>query len=236
MSEAKYKTYPVATIATAIVLLAMIGTGGFFFHRCSKAPEEIIDAGTDALEKLGAAINTKTIYTDYTSTATSLSGSNRLQVAEINQTEFFRKSDNGTIIGIPLPEVVISANAPVNYVYHVDLNGKWEFNIVDRLVSVTAPRLSFNKPSIDVSKLKFEVKGSVLRDEEKIKDALVQEISPELRRKGLKNVDLVREVARREVENFVRSWLGQQYGVDDNIRVEVLFEDELPESDTEVRL
>ena len=241
MSTAKHKTFQIATIAIAIVILAFLGF--FLLRSCSEQPKKIvegipplIEAGTDALGKLSAAINTKTISTDYTSTATTLSGSNKLQVGEINQTELFRKSDDGTILGVPLPEVVISATAPVNYVFYLDLSGKWEFSMTDNQMTVVAPKLNFNKPSLDISGLEFDVRGSVFRKEDPVKDALVKEMTLELRRRAEQNVELIRATARREVENFIRAWIGKQYGVEDNIRIEVLFEDEVPEEQSEVAL
>ena len=99
--------------------------------------------------------------------------------------------------------------------------------------AVHAPPIRFNRPSLDASALHYEVRqGSALRDEEAAIAKLKEGLTSMAHRRAQENVGLVREVARREVEEFVETWLFRDFGEEARgYRVEVVFageESELP--------
>ncbi|MNS83392.1 hypothetical protein D3C72_1171780 [compost metagenome] len=72
------------------------------------------------------------------------------------------------------------------------------------------PELSSSTPALDISKLKMTVEaGSLLRNEKKALDKMTQELPGLLVDRGIEHRELVREEARKSVENFVRTWIQQ---------------------------
>jgi hypothetical protein len=94
-------------------------------------------------------------------------------------------------------------------------------------VLVVVPPVEWNRPAVDVSALRFEVReGSVLRDEQVALDRLRSELTPLLDRRASQHVPLVREAGRRKVEAFVETWLVQRFADGKDYRARVLFGDE----------
>jgi hypothetical protein len=151
----------------------------------------------------------------------------RLQVAELSQVEVVERRDAMQLFGVPLPDVVVSARAPVTFTYVLDLDGTWDFDLTDRTVTVLAPELAWNAPAVDVSRLTFvKTETSILRDEEPVVEELRASLTAMFRQRARANVPLVRETARRQAEEFVRSWLLRAYGVPEDVRVVVRFRGE----------
>ena len=227
-----------ALLALAALVLAILVAASILVGRVARAPREMAgtiprtirettEAVSDGLSRLAAAIRTRSVTTTFSSTATSLKGTKRLQVAELTQVEVVERRDATTLFRVPLPDVVVSARAPVTYVYVVDLDGRWEFDLAERTVTVLAPELSANAPAVDVSKLTFvKSETSVLRDEDEVVEELRRTLTGIFRQRSRQNVPLVRETARAETEAFVRSWLLRAYGVPEDVRVVVRFRGE----------
>ena len=192
-----------------------------------KAMREVAAAASEGLAKLAAAIRSRSITTTFASTATEIRGTKRLQVAELSQVEVVERRDATQLFGVPLPDVVVSARAPVTFTYTLDLDGRWDFDLTGRTVSVLAPELSWNAPAVDVSKLTIvTAESSILRDEEPVVEELRASLTGIFRQRARQNVPLVRETARRQAEEFVRAWLLRAYGVPEDVRVVVRFRGE----------
>ena len=92
-----------------------------------------------------------------------------------------------------------------------------------------APILRFNKPAVDVSRMRWQVvQGSLLRDESAVEAQLRHEISGRAAIQAVANVPQVRETARAQVGRFVKEWLLRSYPDADQYQVEVFFADESP--------
>jgi hypothetical protein len=123
--------------------------------------------------------------------------------------------------------VVVEARAPVSYTYFLDLDKEWRFRLEGRDVLVVVPPIEWNRPAVDVSSLRYEVReGSVLRDEQVVLDRLRTEMTPLLDRRAREHVPLVRETGRRRVEVFVETWLVERFADGSGYRARVLFADE----------
>jgi hypothetical protein len=126
-----------------------------------------------------------------------------------------------------LPDVVVEARAPVEYTYFLDLDKEWQFHLEGKDVHVLAPAVEYNRPSVDVSALRYQVReGSVLRDEQIALDRLRGELSSLAERRARQQIPLVRETGRRSVEAFVEKWLVQRFADGDGYRARVRFADE----------
>lgn len=225
-------------LVLASLLLAILVAASILVGRVARAPREMAGAlpravretaaaVSDALAKLAAAVRARSVTTTFASTATEVRGTKRLQVAELTQVEVVERRDATRLLGIPLPDVVVSAKAPVTYVYALDLDARWDFDLAERTVHVLAPPLSWNEPAVDVSRLELvKTETSVLRDEDRVVEELRRSLTAAFRERARRNAALVRETARAEAEAFVRSWLLRAYGVPEDVRVVVRFRDE----------
>lgn len=227
-----------ALFALGALLLAILVAASILVGRLARLPKEAAGAiphavretaaaVSDGLAKLAAAIRTRSVTTTFASTASEIRGTKRLQVAELSQVEVVERRDALRLFGVPLPDVVVSARAPVTFTYVLDLDGEWDFDLAERTVTVLAPAIRWNEPAVDVSALTFvKAESSILRDEDRVVADLRASLTAVFRQRARQNVPLVRETARRQVEEFVRSWLLRAYGVPEDVRVVVRFRGE----------
>ena len=184
-----------------------------------------------AARSVAEAFRKGTIETTLRSYATDVKGVSRLQFAELSQTESFERKDSTSLAWgtIPLPDVVVEARGQVVYVYTLDLKKHWEIRIRDGEVDVLAPRPEFNPPALDPSTLVIETRrGSMLRDEEAVKESLRTGLASLLQERAQAHLALVREAGRKATEDFVRGFLLTQYDDARGLRVRVRFADETP--------
>jgi len=224
---------PWALAAAAVAIVAILAGGALYVVRSARTlPTEVIEGGRQALRDLrevAAAFRTGTVTTTFRGYATEVSGTTRLQFAELRQEETFERRDSEAAFWgtLALPDVVVEARAPVTYTYFLDLDKEWRFRLEGRDVLVVVPVVEWNRPSVDVSALRFEVReGSVLRDEQLVLDRLRSELTPLLDRRARQHVPLVREAGRRKVEAFVETWLAQRFADGRDYRARVVFGDE----------
>lgn len=227
-----------ALFAFGALVLAILVAASILVGRVARLPGEIAGAiprtirdtaaaVSDGLSKLAAAIRSRSITTTFASTATEVRGTTRLQVAELKQVEVVERRDAMELFGVSLPDVVVSARAPVTFTYTLDLEGKWDFDLTERTVTVLAPELRWNSPAVDVSRLTItKTESSILRDEDPVVEEVRASLTGILLQRARQNVPLVRETARRQAEAFVRSWLLRAYGVPEDVRVVVRFRGE----------
>lgn len=213
----------VAILATATVII---------FRSLARIPEAAVDQTKEvleAVEDVAAAFRQGTIETRFISYATRVTGSSYLQFATLRRIEIFTRADRSAIFWgtVELPEVIVSATAPVEYTAYLDLDEPWNLRLEGATLWVTAPAIHFNRPAIDASQIEFEIRtGSLLRDE----DAALEELKKGLTRMSILRTrelePLVRETGRREVEEFVRNWLAHTFASAEDLRIEVVFADE----------
>lgn len=222
-------------LAFTAVSLAIVLAGLYVFKELREVPGDIVDSGRAVLHDLrdvAKAFSEGTVETSFLTFATEISGTSYLQFATLEQMELFRREDYATTLWgqLELPEVVIEATAPVQYTYYLDLEGDWNFELDGDTVHVRAPSIRFNKPAIDPSQLRFDVRSeSWFRDEDEAIEKLRAGLTAMARQKAQANVDLVRETGRRKTEDFVATWLLTEIGAPadrSRWRVEVVFADE----------
>jgi hypothetical protein len=213
----------------AAIGLAALGLAAYLIHQARSLPRELMEEGRSIasdLKSVAAAFRTGTITTSFVSYATEMSGSHYLQFATLKEMEVFERTDRAALLWgqLELPDVVVRAEAPVEYTYYLDLDARWELTLEGQSVIVRAPAIRFNTPAIDVSEIRYEVKsGSVLRNEERALENLKRGLTGLSKRRAEENVALVRELGRKKTEEFVRTWLLSKYEDASSYRVEVLF-------------
>ena len=212
-----------SALATALVVFLIVLAGGAWYalrviqRLPARIAEEGREVGRDAMREVGALVrafrtgSVKRLFTTYT---TKLEGTNYLQVATLDQIQVFQVEDAAAVFWgtVELPPVVVRATAPVQYTYFVDLEGEWQLELRDRRIVVLAPPLRFNRPSIDVSRLRWQVvRGSLLRDEQEVATRLRREMMGRAAIQAKANLPQVRPTARAQIERFVRTWLLQTF-------------------------
>jgi hypothetical protein len=221
-----------------VIVLILVGGSLYVFKSCRDLPGDALTKAAklasqagETLERVAAAFKQGTITTTFTSYATSLSGSQYLEFATLSQNEIFTQTNESSLAYgyIPLPDLVIEARAPVAYTYYLDLNEKWDFTVQDGVVYVTAPDIKYNRPSVDVSRLNYEVKkDSHFRSTSKAMEDLRASITWMTLQKAKANIGLVRETGRKQTEEFVQNWLSKQFADGKNYPVKVRFRNEAP--------
>ncbi len=221
-------------LVAALLGFGFLALAAYVFHRVQRLPGELLEDGrsiASELRSVAAAFKTGTITTTFVSYAAEMSGSQKLQFASLKETEVFERTDRAQVLWgqLELPEVVVRAEAPVEYTYYLDLEDRWDFLLEGPTVRVQAPPIRFNTPAIDVSRLRYEVKsGSVFRDEALALENLKRGLGELSRARAGENVALVRELGRKQTAEFVRTWLLSRYDDASSYHIEVMFADEAP--------
>ena len=115
----------------------------------------------------------------------------------------------------------------MEYTYYLDLEDQWQFELVNNVVFVRAPNIRFNRPAVDVSQIKYEIKkGSILRNSQSAMDQLRKGISDLVVQKAQDNTALVKELGRKKTEDFIRTWMGGAFPQTGPLVVKVMFEGE----------
>jgi hypothetical protein len=216
------------TLWVSVVFL-LVGAGLFVFKSCVEAPERIIRQAGSTLATVAAAFNRGAVSNAFFSYATTLTNNLNLQVATLNEMEVFTRQEVPlTAFGyIPLPDVVVEARAPVQYTYFLDLNAQWRFVLENNLVHVYAPPLRFNTPAVDASTISYEVKKGVLRTDDVLEN-LKRSISSLVVLRAQDNLPLVRETGRKQVAEFVQTWLMRSFADGKEFGVKAHFEGDPP--------
>lgn len=235
-SPSSEHSWPRTVLGISIVLV-FAGSGLYVFKSCRDLPGDAASKSAQIITNVGrvlvdvaAAFNQRTISTSFASYASTLSANQFLQFATLRQIEVFTQTDQATTgFGyLPLPEVIVEAQAPVEYTYYLDLKAKWDFVLTNNVVYVLAPPIRFNKPSLDASEITFEIKkGSVLRDEEQARDNLKKSLTSLAHLRAREHVQLIRETGRRQVTEFAETWLANNFADGRKYPVKVFFPGEV---------
>lgn len=225
-------SWPIAVTIIAVVAILSI-TGYLIFRSIARIPAAAVEQTTEVLEaarSLAAAFRQGSVETSFFSYATRVSGSSYLQIATVDRVEVFTREDRASIFwgAVQLPEVVVSATAPVQYTAFVDLEEPWHLRLEDETLHVTAPSIRFNKPAIDASRIEFEVReNSLLRDEEAAMIELKRGLTSMSHRRTQELEPMIRGTARDKIEGFVRTWLLQAFPDAGDVHIDVAFADEI---------
>src|SRR5262245_31301000 len=213
--------------AAAVVGLAAIGAALYAFRTLTQTPEKLASQARE----IASAFRSGTLTTSFTSYATEVQGSSFLQFATLKQLEIFERKDEAALFWgqLALPDVVVEARVPVEYTYYLDLNEPWLFVLEGEMLQVKVAPVRLKTTALDVEAARYELKrGSVLRDEAAALAALRQGLTELAKQRARQNVALVRETGRRQVEEFVLTWLQSRFSDGKSLRARVRFADEPP--------
>lgn len=227
----------------ALIAVATLIGAVFLVREIIHAPARLVDQGRGLVQESGRqlrslveAFNQGTVRTEFLSHATEVAGSSRFQFATLKQNEVFKREETGaTAWGwVPLPRVVVQAQAPVEYSYSVDFAAPWQIEREGDTVRVFAPPIEPNAPAVDVSALTFyTLEGSIWRDETAVRDRLQSGLSAALKDRARENEKLVREIGRQRCAEFFEKWLATRYDDGARLHVKIIFPDERPAATVE---
>lgn len=227
--------WPIAIAVTVVAVVAIVAaTVIYVFSSLARIPGAAVDQTKEVLESvqdLAQAFRQGTVEERFMTYATRTSGSTYLQIASVDRTEVFTREDRASIFWgtVPLPDVVVSATAPVRYTAYVDLDRPWHLRLEGDTLTVDAPPIEFNRPAIDASQIEWTVEeGSLLRDEDAAFADLKAGLTSMTHHRTQELEDLVRETARSRIEDFVRAWLLQSFAETEGVDIEVTLGDETP--------
>lgn len=228
------RAWPIAFAVVAVVAL-LVGAALYVFRSLRDLPGDAVEATRGLireLETVAEAFRRGSVETTFISYATTVSGNTYLQFATLRQTEVFTRLDQASILwgNLDLPDVVVSATAPVEYTAYLDLDDPWRFELAGNRVRVLAPDIRFNTPAIDASEIRYEVRqSSLLRDEQVALQQLKRGLTEMSKARAREQVEIVREIGRRKTEEFVANWLLRAFDDAEDYTVEVVFPDETGE-------
>ena len=224
-------------VALVGVVAVIVGGALFFAREVIRAPAgviaqagRLIDVSGERLRGVAAAFQRGTVRTEFLSQATEMTGTSRFQFATLKQAESFKREETGSTAWgwIPLPKIVVQAQAPVEYGYYLDFAARWEFEQKGDNVLVFVPPITPGTPAIDVSALSFyTLEGSVWRDEQAARERLRQSLTAALNERAAQNINLVRETGRVKIADFVEKWLAGKFSDGGSFHVKVIFPDEV---------
>lgn len=218
--------WPLAFVAVAAIVA---GTVTFVFVGIARAPGDALRSGGEALADIARAFRDQTVESRFQSFTTRIGGSSHLQFSELESVESFERKESATVLwgALALPDVVVEATVPVTYTFYLDLQERWRLDLEGSRLTVSVPPIRYNAPAADVSELKMQVvEDSVLRDSEEVAEALKARLTPLLEARAAESVELVREVGRRRAELFVREWILHDFPAAEDLRVDIVFDDE----------
>lgn len=232
--------WPLAFLAALILVLV----AGFLVYRetvrnagqVAAGVKELAGSAAREAERIAARFQTGTITETFIAAIPEIdpSAGGNLELAVARVTETFKRSDERRILwdAVSLGTTVTEIQVPVTYRYHVRLSDPWRLEIEGQTCIVHAPALRPSlPPAIHTDRMVKRVDADLLRyDAADQLDALERSITPRLiaYARDKRHLDLVREASRKEVAEFVRTWLlREEQWQDDRFRaVKVIFPDE----------
>jgi hypothetical protein len=226
------------------VVLALGLAGYLAIHEMARTAREGGRAATEAVRELGrgavdiaAAFRTGTITNTFISAIPSFvsDGGARLELAAFEAEEILRRTDELRVGWdlVSLGTTVTEIRVPVTFRYHLRLDESWRLEVEGQTCVVYAPRIRPTlPPAIDTGGMeKYSTSGWLRFNEDEQMEELERDITAALSERAADptHLGLVRERCRREVAEFVRSWLLiEDHWRSDRFRsVTVIFADEV---------
>lgn len=221
--------WPIAFVAVCVLAyLAYRDT----LHRASNAAGRTAEAVVSAARGILSGNVTETFLSSIPEFDPD--GSGNLEVATLTATETFTRSDERKILWdrFSLGVTTSQIRVPVTYRYHLRLDDAWHVEIDGALCRVVAPAVRPSlPPAIHTDRMEKLTQSDWLRFNGDDQMAVLERsITPTLTTYAAddRHLGLVRENARRAVEDFVKTWLLRegQWGAERVTVVQVAFADE----------
>ena len=227
--------WPVVIVASIVLIVAL----------ATRACDTVTRRGRAAFEALKGGLSSTSLTTSFVASLPHLvPGSGiTLELAAVEAVETVTRTEDRRLFFdlLPFGTTVTEIRVPVTYRYHVRLAAPWRLDVSGNACVVQAPALEPTlPPAIHTDRLeKRAERGWLPVDVTAQMDALERSLTPTLsvRARSPETVELVRDLCRRRLAEFVRSWLLQTgHWQDERLTtVVVRFADEAPFGESEVK-
>lgn len=202
-----------------LTVLAVVALSLFALQRGCRSVQQ---GQEDAVKSLGEAAATiaqrfssGTITTTFIAALPQLAPDSglKLELAAFEATEILSRSDDRRVLFdlVPLGTTVTEIRVPVTYRYHLRLDEPWHLDVRDHACLVQAPRIQPTlPPALHSDRMQKRVYSGWLRfDDAEQMATLERSLTPAFsaRAGDSRHLELVREICRQRVAEFVRSWL-----------------------------
>lgn len=228
----------VVVILGLVAYLSVVQIGRSIREGGRAATDAVRQIGEDAVD-IAAAFRTGTITTTFIAAIPSFAPDSgaRLELAVFEALETLRSTDELRVAWdfIPLGTTTAEIRVPVTYRYHLRLDEPWRLQVKDQTCLVHAPPIRPTlPPAIDTAGIeKHSERGWLRFNEEEQLEELQRGITAAVSSRAADgaHLEMVRERCRREVAEFVRSWLliEDHWRADRFRSVTVVFADEVPQ-------
>lgn len=174
-----------------------------------------VENSLKSAERIASSFQSGAIKSDFRDYVSTLSTGNDLQVTTLKTDESISRSESKTFLwGYVGGEATVELRFPVEYVYTINLNDRWDitWNDATNEIFVDAPPIEYNTPSIDYSQLKKETRqGSIFINEDRMHNEVKDMIMDELNQRAEKKIKIILEAARNETVKFFESFIENQF-------------------------
>lgn len=225
--------------AFVIIALALIATAAGLFIYSGEFSKRLVDSGFDKVKEIASSFFTTEIKTSASDVLLEIGRTHGdvLEVASPTKTlETFSQKDSKfaawgwMYMGTTTTEIKV----PATYRFHIKLSEIKEAKIDQGVLSVVIPEIHPSLPvAFDSAGIEKKAENTWLRfDAQEQLAALEKNITPALNARATGKVTVVRETARKDVEEFVQNWIvkANPEFVRDIKAVKVLFAGEIPEN------
>jgi len=226
-------------VVAVLALVAFLGVRALLetAREGSRATVDTVRALGEGAAEVASRFATGTITTTFVSAIPRLvpDGGTLLELAAFEATETISRTDDKRIFFdlVPLGATVSEIRVPVTYRYHLRLDEEWTLSVTGGVCVVQAPPIRPTlPPAIHTDRMEKRSESGWLRfNEDEEMETLLKSLTPTLvkRANDTDHLEMVRERCRKQVGEFVRSWLllEDQWGDGRFSHVEVIFSDEV---------
>ena len=210
----RHKTKARIHLIWAMTLLILVGISiAIYIYNDSKT---IASKSMNGISKLLHDISTDSMMISFSNYNTTIKGVSKFQVAELTQMALLTNHQNGSLINL-YKDADVEITVPVEYTYTVSFSEPWSITVDSSnviTVNIIAPKIRPNTPAPNISQLKEQkINSNFLNNGNKAMNQLKNEITPRLKITAIDNVPLIREIARKRINDYFRKWLVNSYSL-----------------------
>ena len=188
----------------AVIIIPIL----IFMYKTMILPGKAAKEVAKELAEIARAFKTGTIEIEYIDHVTEVKGLTNLEVAKLKEATFFTRNEFKEYLwGTIVADAEVQIQAPIEYIFYINLNEMWSFDYKDNEVTVFAPKIRYHAPAVNVSLMTVKyIENDILINELRLKDELVTGITEKALKKAENKIKLIRELARNKTEDFVQNW------------------------------
>ncbi len=204
--------WPLTLLLVVVLALLAVQQG---WRSLRQVPRDAVASLGEAASTIAERFKSGTITTTFVAALPQLAPDDglKLELAAFEATEVFSRSDERRVMFdlVSLGTTVTEIRVPVTYRYHLRLDEPWHLDVRDHACLVQAPPIRPTlPPALHSDRMEKRISSGWLRfDDAEQMAALEYSLTPAFsaRARNSRHLELVREICRQRVAEFVRGWL-----------------------------